>query len=196
MELLAKLDEFKTFPSGKQRLGRFLCPGCGTSVIRTVSHGKRDTSCGCTRSQGALNGRWKAGVTKHPLYFVHSMILQRCRNPHCKDWPLYGKRGIHLCNEWLDAAAFITWAETNGWSAGLTIDRKNNDGPYAPDNCRWVSNQINSQNTRRTKISLTTATAIKTSLQQGMAAAEAATLHHTTIHIVSDIKRGRTWTNA
>ena len=39
-------------------------------------------------------------------------------------------------------------APGNGWeeNKGLTIDRRNNDGNYEPDNCRWVVDSIQRRN--------------------------------------------------
>ena len=50
----------------------------------------------------------------------------------------------------------------NGYKIGLTIDRIDNDGNYCPENCRWVSQQINSQNSSAAKISFEIAKEIKT----------------------------------
>lgn len=35
------------------------------------------------------------------------------------------------------------------YESNLTIDRKDNDKGYGPDNCRWVTQEIQSRNTRR-----------------------------------------------
>ena len=37
----------------------------------------------------------------------------------------------------------------NGYARGLQLDRIDNNGPYAPWNCRWVSQKENCQNTRK-----------------------------------------------
>ena len=35
-----------------------------------------------------------------------------------------------------------------GYERGLQIDRINNDGPYSPENCRWVTQAENNRNKR------------------------------------------------
>lgn len=63
-----------------------------------------------------------------------------------------------MCDEWKDDfMAFYNWSYSNGYndkklSSGvnkLTIDRVDNDGNYCPENCRWVTQKTQSNNTRR-----------------------------------------------
>lgn len=59
----------------------------------------------------------------------------------------YRDKGIKVCDEWaFSYEAFQEWAESNGYTEGLTIDRIDNDGNYTPDNCRWVSQRRNARN--------------------------------------------------
>lgn len=53
----------------------------------------------------------------------------------CKSWA-HPKKGF---------AAFVAWAR-KGYRPELELDRRNNDGDYSPDNCRWVTHKINAQN--------------------------------------------------
>ncbi len=59
---------------------------------------------------------------------------------------------IFICQEWLDdVESFYSWALANGYDDSLSIDRRENDKGYSPDNCRWTTKDVQSQNTRRIK---------------------------------------------
>ena len=88
------------------------------------------------------------------LYNVWRGIKKRCNNPDHYAYPQYGGRGIKLSEEWRDFEAFYSWALKNGYEVGLTLDRINNDGDYAPDNCRWTTWKVQGNN-RRTNINIT-----------------------------------------
>lgn len=126
---------------------------CGAEVVKTTKNLRRGTrSCGCLQKEIARARATKHGLSRHPLYFVLSEILQRCENPSCSDYKYYGDRGVSVCEDWHNPVEFIRWAEANGYEPGLTIDRINTYGNYEPDNCRWVTIQDQQRNRRqRTK---------------------------------------------
>jgi len=73
----------------------------------------------------------------------------RCNTKKDKAYNDYGGRGIGVCKEWEKSfLAFYDWATHNGWRKGLFIDRIDNDGGYAPGNCRFVDVWENSHNCR------------------------------------------------
>lgn len=77
-------------------------------------------------------------------------MKRRCNYPTNKSYKYYGARGIKLCPEWEnDYSAFKKRALENGYKEGLTIDRKDNDKGYSPDNCRWVTRADNNRNKRK-----------------------------------------------
>ena len=85
----------------------------------------------------------------HPLYKVWQNIKTRIYNKGNHDYEYYGSRGIAMYENWVnDPRTFISWPLGNGWEKGLKIDRIDNDGNYCPDNCRFVTPQISSCNTR------------------------------------------------
>ena len=76
-------------------------------------------------------------------------IMSRCYNPNFPKYPIYGGRGITVCEEWRNnPQAFIDWALTSGFKKGLQIDRMDNDKGYSPENCHWVTNRVNCRNKR------------------------------------------------
>ena len=100
---------------------------------------------------GNPNGHVVHGKYHTPLYGVWQMMKQRCLNPKHRTFKWYGARSISVCQEWLEFMPFYEWAMGNGYSEGLTLDRIDPNGNYAPDNCRWASwkEQMNNKRSNR-----------------------------------------------
>lgn len=63
-------------------------------------------------------------------------MKSRCYNPRFPKYKDYGGRGIYVCERWrTDFAAFVE--DVGARPPGKTLDRKDNDGPYEKDNCKW-----------------------------------------------------------
>lgn len=80
----------------------------------------------------------------------HSMYC-RCYYPTTNGYKNYGGRGIKVCDEWKTVDGFLrfySWSLDNGYRDDYTLDRINTDGNYEPNNCRWVSNEVQSNNRR------------------------------------------------
>lgn len=111
-------------------------------------------SCGCLVKQHIGNVNRKYKYTNKRLYGVYKAMLDRCYNPKSREYHNYGGRGIEVYEAWKDSYdAFAEWALANGYNPKAkhlecTLDRADVDKGYIPDNCRWVSNQVQ-QNNRR-----------------------------------------------
>ena len=100
-------------------------------------------SCGCMKVERMRSYTDKYRTThggRHErLYYIWRGMKARCHNPSCKDFANYGARGISVCSEWENNyAAFRAWAYESGYSDNLTIERKDYNDDYCPQNCTWI----------------------------------------------------------
>lgn len=126
---------------------------CGNYCIKTSSSLRRfeKNSCGCWKSEITSKLFKKYYNLDRKLYEIWKGIKARCFNINSKDYRNYGGRGITICDEWLDYNVFSNWAIYNKYINGLTIERIDVNGNYCPENCCWIENKYQGQNTRKVK---------------------------------------------
>lgn len=82
------------------------------------------------------------------IYIRWQGMKQRCNNPKNISYKNYGGRGIKYCDEWNDFECFKEWAIKSGFKKELTLERKNVNGDYCPENCTWIPLKEQLSNTR------------------------------------------------
>ena len=124
---------------------------CGTSGRVRADALKRggSLSCGCLQHEMLSKIAYRHGDHATPIYKVWASMKARCLTATHDAWEHYGGRGITVCEEWMDYVAFRDWALSSGYKNGLVLDRKDNNGNYEPQNCRWATWVESNRNTRK-----------------------------------------------
>ena len=123
--------------------------GCG-NIVRVPGFDLRSgntQSCGCYKNEREREANTKHGCKNTRLYHIWKGIGYRSRSAKDKD---YGGRGIERCSEWDDFPDFRKWALQSGYNDTLTIERKDVNKGYSPENCTWIPKSMQSRNRRKT----------------------------------------------
>lgn len=141
------------YAGGAERGAMWRCAcDCGGEVTKFAARLKQSKVPGCPACEYERRGAAhvthgecrKEGASR--LYIVWQSMWSRCNYVGDTNFGRYGGRGIVVDPSWSDYGAFRGWAHANGYADGLTIERRNPDGNYCPQNCEWITR---SENARR-----------------------------------------------
>jgi hypothetical protein len=104
-------------------------------------------SCGCVTSAR------RHGYKHHPLYACWLSMIRRCTKTSHRQYQNYGARGIRVCDRWLNSPGSFIEDMWPTYRPGLSIERIDNNGNYAPENCKWADN-FEQQRNRRNNVYL------------------------------------------
>lgn len=135
---------------GKKATWKCQCDCGNTHVVMVTGLKNGHTkSCGCLKIESdAIGSRYRHGQSNSPEYKVWAGMKDRCLNQNATFFSFYGGRGIKVCERWM---TFENFRADMGPRPSLqhSIERKDNDGNYEPDNCKWATPLEQSNNTSR-----------------------------------------------
>ena len=147
---------------------------CGVTCDRMACNMKGGLvrSCGCLRVERTIERKTTHGHSRNgkvtSILNVYRAMLNRCHGE--TGHPGYKGRGIEVCDRWRfgdgTACGFICFKNDLGVRPTIdhTIDRRDNDKGYSPENCRWAT-RVEQANNRRSTVWIDVAGMRKTILQ-------------------------------
>jgi hypothetical protein len=107
-------------------------------------------SCGCVKNRKTgdrARTHGKSGTTTHRVW---QNMRSRCENPNVAAYKNYGGRGITVCAAWV--CSFENFlADMGERPPGHSLERRNNEAGYSPENCYWATRAEQARNRRDNK---------------------------------------------
>lgn len=119
---------------------------CGATKLvdtHSLTSGKTK-SCKCLLLDSNRQYKQTHGASDTKEHRIWRHMRQRCENPNNHKYPLYGGRGITVCERWGSFETFIS--DMGLCPDGFSIERIDNDKGYAPDNCVYADRYIQANN--------------------------------------------------
>lgn len=118
---------------------------CGNEVITTTGNLRTGNakSCSCLQKDivsklSTTHGKSNTSKNTGDAYYIWLGMRNRCNNPKSKDWEYYGGKGVKVCERW-DSYELFEQDMGIRPTKEHSIDRRDSDLGYNPDNCYWAT---------------------------------------------------------
>lgn len=129
---------------------RCLCDCGNTHIVSRSNFGHGCKSCGClalecVAERSTVHGHARPGKIT-TTYRSWTSMKRRCNAPNNQNYRYYGARGIKVCARWTVFENFLK--DMGERPDDTSLDRKDSNGNYEPENCRWANSATQAKNKR------------------------------------------------
>ncbi len=136
-----------------------------------------------------INGK-RVATTEYRSW---QMMKNRCLNPKAQDFAYYGGRGIKVDSRWRVFDNFLADMGRKP-TPQHTLERKETNGHYTPENCCWATREDQARNRDYVKLSMFNAQTIREMYKNGCwRQKDLAALYGVSQRTICLITRGETW---
>ena len=156
MEIVEILPNINPTGTKSIRVVKVSCKCCGRVSEKRLDNIKRASTSGCSRDCLAFKETiTKHGLTNSRVYKSWDNMVTRCTRPSHKSYEHYDNLiiGQKIDPKWLTFQGFLDdMGEPENKQTKFSIDRIDNRKGYNKSNCRWATQQEQTQNQEKSVI--------------------------------------------